>query len=55
MEVLHHPQTSNTANMHQSAGIEMKTVLASAQIIKNAQECLLLAAVSKELRRGYIH
>ena len=45
MEVLHHPQTSNTANMHQSASIEMKTMLGSAQIIKNAQECLFLAAV----------
>ena len=55
MKVLHHAQTAYTENMHQSASIEVKTVLASAQIIKNAQECLLLAAVSKELRRGYIH
>ena len=42
VEALHHSHSTNTTNMHQTAGIETETGLASTQIMRNRPKCWFL-------------
>ena len=54
-EALHQSHSINTTNMHQTAGIEMETGLASTQIMRNRPKCWFLTVGFIVFKRCYTH